>query len=222
MPLTQMADHVDGIEQLKAVTGYGLPKQYPLAISGLFGDKMPTPVNRQSPYVYPWAGMVAQSSAPMATQSMKDSILQMRQKLHTINGLGLLGSDFEGLGCGADCPCSSCSKNMHGLGYFGATAPLTEAEQADIELGVVVPRGSGPAQPQLPQSNFAQNVQAVTGSIAAALTQLAPAFKRAPRPKVVVQREAPDNTVTYAVIGGAVIVASVLAIAVGKSGRKKS
>lgn len=48
---------------------------------------------------------------------------------------------------------------------------------------------------------------------------LAPFFQKAQKQKTVVQRD-PDYT-TYAVIGGAVVVACVLAVAVGKSGRRK-
>ncbi len=64
-------------------------------------------------------------------------------------------------------------------------------------------------------------VQDVVNSLTAAVAQLLPVFKgnKRPKQKVVVQKD-PDYT-TYAVIGGAVIVASVLAIAVGKSGSRK-
>lgn len=59
--------------------------------------------------------------------------------------------------------------------------------------------------------------------IATAINQIAPSvaplFKKRPKQKFVVQKE-PDYT-TYAVIGGAVIVASVLAIAIGKSGARR-
>ncbi len=70
------------------------------------------------------------------------------------------------------------------------------------------------------QTPFGEKVNTVTDAITRLAAAFAPAFQKAPKQKVVIQKE-PDYT-TYAVIGGAVIVASVLAIAVGKSGRRRN
>lgn len=136
-----------------------------------------------------------------------------------LNGVFGMGA----LGCGADCNCP-CNQNkgVSGLGeYYDAQGgkyagppPESSQEQA-LQQFAVSPKGGGQAAPQ---SDFAKNFQAIADTLTKSFAQVAPAFKREPRPKVVVQHQQ-DNTTLY-VIGGAVIVASVLAISVGKSGRK--
>ncbi len=79
-------------------------------------------------------------------------------------------------------------------------------------------------QPNQSQTKFGQKVQDIVNPLSAAIAQLLPVFKgnKRPKQKVIVQKDPPDNTVTYAVIGGAVIVASILAIAVAKSGSRST
>lgn len=186
MPLIALNDYVDGVEELKAMTGYGIPKSYPLAINGLFGT----------------------------------------------------GTGMGALGCGGDCQCSKC-KGISGLGDIdfsgigseptwrideGGTPAVGPAPSGGttwhIDEGGTPTAGPAPAGGGVgaPKSQFAEKVNVVSDAIAKLGAAFAPAFQKAPRQKVVVQKER-DYT-TYAVIGGAVIVASVLAIAVGKSGRK--
>ncbi len=43
MPLVAMNEYVDRMEDLKASMGYGLPKQYPLALNGLGEEKIENP-----------------------------------------------------------------------------------------------------------------------------------------------------------------------------------
>lgn len=72
--------------------------------------------------------------------------------------------------------------------------------------------GSTAVQPKNTADTWVEALQKLFGAAA-------PLFQKQPRQKIIVEKQ-PDYT-TYAVIGGAVIVASVLAIAVGKSGRSR-
>lgn len=93
-----------------------------------------------------------------------------------------------------------------------------------FELGLSVPGpGSTPAGQGTSSQNPPGGAQGTIQQLVDAAKQLAPTlgplFKKRPKVKNVIQKE-PDYT-TYAVIGGAVIVASVLAIAIGKSGARR-
>ena len=88
-------------------------------------------------------------------------------------------------------------------------------DDGTVATSLPAPKAGGTMAPQNPQGGIAQGAQA----IAAAVASILPAFKHPPKGKTIYQKE-PDYT-TYAVIFGAVIVASVLAIAVGRSGRKR-
>jgi hypothetical protein len=162
-----MSDYVDGVTELKALCGYGLPKSYPLALNGVFG--------------------------------------------------------IGALACGVDCNCP-CNQNK-GVSGFGADDLVSPEDMAQLTQNYpqqyMQANPNGLLQTAAPQSDFAKNFQAVVNTLTQSIAQVSPAFKRgpkAPRPQVVVQHQQ-DNTTLY-VIGGAVIVASVLAIAVGKSGKK--
>ncbi len=175
MALTAMYDYVDGVTELKALCGYGLPKTYPLAVNGMFG----------------MGALACGGSCACA-------------KCRGISGLGDV--DFSGIGA---------YKDAQGNILIGPAQQGQEVSQEEIDkYNAAKSKGAGPA---VPPTEFAQKANVITDSIAKLAAAFAPAFKKEPRQKVIVEKQ-PDYT-TYAVIGGAVIVSSVLAIAVGKSGR---
>ncbi len=163
MPLYQLADHVDGLQELKAFVGYGVPKQYPLALNGM-GD----------------------------------------------------------LGCG-DQPCEACSrKNVSGFGDmpFALSLPLVAFTPPVYQKAAEIsPKGVGPITSTAPSAGGGSNIDAFVGGAQKIAAAFAPFFQKAPKQITVVEKK--QDYTTYAVIGGAVIVASVLAIAVGKSRRRK-
>lgn len=118
-----------------------------------------------------------------------------------INGFGMSQSDCEDmlnnpLKSSRDYEAAGCSDNSY------------------TEKGMAAPNNQ--FQPTTP---FGKNVQDFFNVLTPQIQQIAPLFKKNPKQKVFVQKE--QDYTTYAVIGGAVIVAAVLAIAVGKSGRRK-
>lgn len=76
-----------------------------------------------------------------------------------------------------------------------------------------------PSTPVPAAPGSSSTAKQIVDSITAAAVAFAPMFKKESKPKIVVQKD-PDYT-TYAVIGGAVVVASILAIAIGKSGGRR-
>ncbi len=152
MALYAMNDYVGEIEDLRASMAYGVPKQYPLAINGIFG----------------------------------------------------LGADAIDFG-------PAFPKNI-----VDAVTPPNYVQKDPYYLP---PSTQGIPAPQGPQTPFAQKVNTVTDALMKIGAAFGPAFKKSPKQKLIIQKE-PDYT-TYAVIAGAVVVASVLAIAVGKSGRRR-
>lgn len=157
MPLVALADHVDGLQELKLSTGYGLPDQYPLGINGLFGLG-----DEQSP-LGPFAFDPKTAFSPPSTVGQPSTQIQFTD-------------------------------------YSKFTNPTP---------GAGTPAGSGS-----PIDQFFAGAQ----KLAAALVPAFSGANKRPKQVTVVQKQ-PDYT-TYAVIAGAVVVASVLAIAVGKSGRR--
>lgn len=200
MPLVDIADYVDGFTELKALCGHGLHKTDPMATMGISG------------------------------------LAEFPQPYYSSTGI-------SGLGCGGDCPCAKCrgvsglgDVDFSGIGAYKDAAgrvqigpPMPGQEVSDAELAEDAKRraalsagaggqaGAGGA-PGAPTTEFGQKVDVITNAIAKVGAAFGPLFQKAPREKVVVHKD-PDYT-AYAVIGGAVIVASMLAIAVGKSGRK--
>ncbi len=125
---------------------------------------------------------------------------------------------MSGLGCGADCACGPCSKKAGNLGDWVPTEEEVKTSTSAYPLGQAYfnpPARQGGAGPQSP---FQQKVDTVVGGAQKLGVTLLPFFQRPPKNKIIVEKQ--QDYTTYAVIGGAVIVASVLAIAVGKSGKR--
>lgn len=152
----------------------------------------------------------------MALTPMNDYVDGM-DHLRVAMGYGLPKQYPLGMnGFGADDPLAAS------LGPFAfdsntAFSPPSQIPRPSNQINISTPFNATAHPPDA--TPFGQKVNTVTDAITKIAAAFGPAFKKAPKQKVVIQKD-PDYT-TYAIIGGAVIVASVLAIAVGKSGRRK-
>lgn len=161
-----------------------------------------------------------------------------------INGLGVTDADcaswlddntvssaeYKRWGCGDDgkavnpaapyMPSSAPATNIKFNSFVNDSA-LAQNVNPQTNRYVVSPAAilKGSVSPTPGSSGTKSTAQQIVDSISAAATAFAPMFKKDSKPKIVVQKD-PDYT-TYAVIGGAVVVASVLAIAIGKSGGRR-
>ncbi len=211
MALVAMHDYVGGLEDLKVAMGYGLPKQYPLGINGLSG-----------PY------------------SLDDALQDFTELLH--DDPNVPKQFVNAINTALNSGNADAAQKLMAKYRSTKVAPAT-TEPAPVDFGPFPSDSTfwlkNPVQPVYIQkdpyyrpANTAIQKTAQPGqpskitdffdNLSKFVTGVAPAFKGMRRPgrgKTVIQKD-PDYT-TYAVIGGAVIVASVLAIAVGKSGRKR-
>ncbi len=188
MPLVAMNDYVDGIEQKKAAFGYAIPTNYPLGINGL-------------------------------------------------GGLGCGGdcncgcSKMSGLGC-AECG-GTCGQKMSGLGVTQSECdamlsnPAISSKAyvaAGCEGGTAGPKVGSPTLPIPPPASTGSSIldpivntfNSVWGTIQSAKAN------KPPKQKVVVQRNPPmekeekPDWMMPAIIAGGVIVATVLAVSIGR------
>ncbi len=216
MPFVAMNDYTDGLDEMRLAMRYGLPKSYPLGINGL-GDALTDAENTWDAMVYSNKSIAntAQGKAIEAALSAgdgyvaKDLILKFNQYSAPTAPPASAAPATPSYNWTSFDPSSILQQNyVQPVAYRQATA-------ASI-LSTAYPQGrSGATNPPGTGSKITEFFDGLTKLF----TTAAPAFKgRGGKGKTVIQRD-PDYT-TYAVIGGAVIVASVLAIAVGKSGRR--
>ncbi len=220
MPLIAMNDYMDGIENLK-VSNSGIPGAYPLGLNGL-GDAGAD-----------WENMISADGS--LASSPEGKAIQAALNSGDMKSAASLIAQYK-INGPAQAPTYSAPSTSSGYTYSnykeGAGSPVYSVAPKYTITPSTVQAASGKwgASPAA-TFNFSKGSSAPTGSLQSnvdtfvnAFKQIfetaAPAFKgRGKGAKTVIQRD-PDYT-TYAVIVGAVIVASVLAIAVGKSGRRK-
>lgn len=244
MPLVDLALMPSAEENFKAAVSYGLPKTYPLAINGLFGlgngvNVVPTlrrkPVN-QSFYQRVRPGMMTPAIKPI-----KDLLWKIKSPELPLpppapvydSNPGVFG--LGDLGCGGNCGCKKCGEKSDDI-----FAPVGNPGPTVSGLGAVptcdqVCADSSPSdtnwyscncdgwqtnpafakQPAASNDQFINRTNAVTGAISQLLTPIfAAKASNPPRPTVKVQ-QTPDYT-TIAVIGGSVVLFSVLMLAISR------
>lgn len=122
---------------------------------------------------------------------------------------------LRGLGCGGGCPCKKCS----GMSDWVPTEAEAKAGTSQAPLGQQYFKAQAAAPAAQSSDQTVNRFNSIWGTITGTLAPIfqTRAAKAAGRPKVTVQREAPEQDwITPAIIAGGVIVAGVLAAAIAK------
>ncbi len=152
----------------------------------------------------------------IAMNDYMDGIENLKVSNSGIPGAYLLGLN----GLGADDGAAALGPFAFNASSLAPFSPGNPGIQVNPSKATFTPAPQSYANQPSSGSTSQSTITSVFDNISKLVSQIAPAIGgHGHKPKVVIQKD-PDYT-TYAVIGGAVIVASVLAIAVGKSGRRK-
>ncbi len=208
MPLIAMADYVDGIEQLKIATGYNMPSQYPVGINGLGcgGDcgcgfnKGVSGFGCEECGGVCGRGMSGLGLVDPNEASVKAAFMSVAQKLAADDPAA-----FNAISVAITSSPGRWDVAADGLNKYIAKQTPT---------GGPSPTGAGIT----PQGSSGNKMVDYFGNLVAQFYGAETARKAAkpPRTRVTkVTEQSPDYT-TLAVIGGGIIVATVLAVAIGK------
>ncbi len=225
MALVAMNDHVDGIEDLKRLCGYGLPKTYPVALNGLGEgpEYLPNPLSSFLPPIKNPAYTPPSGSSPLRQSTLLSETLSRKSSPApaSAEGWGFFNAIFPNTTKAISRVGASVASEVR-----DAAAGAQNVSQYYLSQrtgsGDTVSAGSpgGAARTGAGSGNTFSQVTDFINQITDKFLQ----YKASKPPKVVVSRPPPEprqaDMTTYLLIGGGVLAAGVFTFALVRASRK--